>query len=39
MKRFAEPLDVARVFVFLASEYANYLIGDAVNVTGGLTMI
>jgi meso-butanediol dehydrogenase/(S,S)-butanediol dehydrogenase/diacetyl reductase len=39
LKRYATPLDVARIFVFLASEYADYLTGDALNVTGGLTMI
>jgi NAD(P)-dependent dehydrogenase (short-subunit alcohol dehydrogenase family) len=38
LKRYATPLDVARIYVFLASEYADYLTGDSVNVTGGLTM-
>jgi NAD(P)-dependent dehydrogenase (short-subunit alcohol dehydrogenase family) len=38
LKRYATPLDVARIYVFLASEYSDYCTGDAVNVTGGLTM-
>lgn len=38
LKRFATPLDVARIYLFLASEYSEYCTGDAVNVTGGLTM-
>lgn len=36
--RFAKPKDIARVFVFLASEYADYLTGENINVTGGQEM-
>jgi NAD(P)-dependent dehydrogenase (short-subunit alcohol dehydrogenase family) len=38
MKRFAKPLDIAKVYVFLASEYADYMTGQAVNVSGGQEM-
>lgn len=34
--RFAEPDDVAKVVAFLASEYADYMTGQAINVTGGM---
>ncbi|MCX7845988.1 MAG: SDR family oxidoreductase, partial [Dictyoglomaceae bacterium] len=30
--------DVANVVVFLASDEASYITGDAVNVTGGVEM-
>jgi NAD(P)-dependent dehydrogenase (short-subunit alcohol dehydrogenase family) len=33
-----QPEDVARVAVFLASDEAAYLTGEAVNVGGGLWM-
>lgn len=36
--RCAEPDDVARVVVFLASDDAAYLTGQSVNVTGGMIM-
>jgi len=37
--RFPEkPEDIANMYVFLASEYADYLTGDALNVAGGLVM-
>lgn len=35
MKKLATPRDIAKVFVFLASEYADYMTGQAINVTGG----
>lgn len=38
LQRFAEPEDIAKVVVFLASDYSNYMTGQAVNVTGGQTM-
>lgn len=34
--RLEEPEDVAKVAVFLASDYAAFMTGQAVNVTGGL---
>jgi len=38
MKRFAKPIDIAKVYVFLASGYADYMTGQAVNVCGGQEM-
>jgi NAD(P)-dependent dehydrogenase (short-subunit alcohol dehydrogenase family) len=38
LKRLAEPEDVARVVTFLLSEDADYITGQAINVTGGLWM-
>jgi NAD(P)-dependent dehydrogenase (short-subunit alcohol dehydrogenase family) len=38
MKKLASPRDIAKVFVFLASEYADYMTGQAVNVSGGQMM-
>jgi 3-oxoacyl-[acyl-carrier protein] reductase len=34
--RAGEPIDVARVVYFLLSEYAGYITGDVINVSGGL---
>ncbi|MDO8470426.1 MAG: SDR family oxidoreductase [bacterium] len=34
--RYAEPLDVARAVVFLASDYASFTTGQKIMVTGGL---
>lgn len=39
LKRLAQPEDVADMYLFLASDYAGYLTGDALNVAGGLVMI
>jgi NAD(P)-dependent dehydrogenase (short-subunit alcohol dehydrogenase family) len=39
LKRLATPDDVAGVVAFLASEDANYMTGQAINVTGGLLMV
>lgn len=36
--RTAEPQDIANVVVFLASNYADYMTGQGINVTGGMTM-
>ncbi|UXY11560.1 SDR family oxidoreductase [Kosakonia sp. ML.JS2a] len=36
--RTAQPLDVANVVAFLASPLASYMTGQAINVTGGMTM-
>jgi NAD(P)-dependent dehydrogenase (short-subunit alcohol dehydrogenase family) len=38
LRRLAVPEDVARVVAFLLSEEADYMTGQAVNVTGGLWM-
>lgn len=36
--RTAEPQDIANVVVFLASTYSDYMTGQGINVTGGMTM-
>jgi len=36
--RLAEPREIAGVVLFLCSEYANYMSGDNILVTGGSTM-
>lgn len=36
--RTAQPADVANVALFLASPLASYMTGQAINVTGGMTM-
>lgn len=38
LKRLGNPEDVAKVVVFLASESANYITGQVVNVDGGMVM-
>ena len=38
MRRLGQPEDVAGVVVFLASEDANYITGQTISVSGGLTM-
>lgn len=38
LRRLAVPEDVARVVTFLLSEEADYMTGQAINVTGGLWM-
>lgn len=36
--RWVTPEDVADIAVFLASDYAGYMTGQAVNISGGQTM-
>ena len=38
MGRVAEPEEVADVVVYLASDQSSYIIGQCVNVNGGLLM-
>ena len=38
LKRIAEPADIAPAVVFLASDEASYITGQALSVCGGLTM-
>ncbi len=38
MKKLATPQEIAAMFVVLASEYADYMTGQAVNVSGGQEM-
>ena len=36
--RYASPEDIANIAVFLASEYASYMTGQAINISGGQEM-
>jgi 3-oxoacyl-[acyl-carrier protein] reductase len=36
--RFGETMDVAKAVMFLASEYADYVTGQVINIDGGLVM-
>ena len=38
LKRFGEPIDVARMVYFLLSEYGGYITGEVINVNGGMYM-
>ena len=38
LKRLGQPPEVAAVFAFLASDEASYITGQAISVSGGLTM-
>ncbi|MCX8022388.1 MAG: 3-oxoacyl-[acyl-carrier-protein] reductase [Syntrophorhabdaceae bacterium] len=38
LKRYGEPIDVARVVYFLLSGYSGYITGEVINVNGGLYM-
>ncbi len=38
LNRFGEPLDVANLIVFLASDKADYITGQAISVDGGLSI-
>jgi NAD(P)-dependent dehydrogenase (short-subunit alcohol dehydrogenase family) len=38
MKRIGEPREVAAMFAFLASDAGSYVTGQALSVSGGLTM-
>jgi len=35
LKRVGQPIDIARAIVFLASEEASYITGEAIHVDGG----
>ena len=39
MKRIQTPEDVARIYVFLASHLADFVTGEAVDVTGGAELV
>lgn len=39
MKAFQEPLDIANIVLFLASDEARYLTGQAIAVDGGFTLV
>jgi 2-hydroxycyclohexanecarboxyl-CoA dehydrogenase len=39
LKRVAQPREVAAVFAFLASEAGSFVTGQALSVSGGLTMV
>ena len=36
LKKAAEPIDVANVALFLASDQANHISGETIYVTGGM---
>jgi NAD(P)-dependent dehydrogenase (short-subunit alcohol dehydrogenase family) len=38
LKRPGQPVEVAKVFVFLASDDASYVTGHVYGVTGGMVM-
>ncbi|MCX5812181.1 MAG: 3-oxoacyl-[acyl-carrier-protein] reductase [Proteobacteria bacterium] len=38
LKRYGEPIEIARVVYFLLSEYGEYVTGEVINVNGGLYM-
>ena len=38
LKRLCEPEDVADVMMFLSSDKARFMTGQALNVTGGIVM-
>ncbi|MDR9746025.1 SDR family oxidoreductase [Paenibacillus taichungensis] len=35
MKRAATPLEIAEIICFLASDAANYILGETITVSGG----
>jgi 2-hydroxycyclohexanecarboxyl-CoA dehydrogenase len=39
MRRFGKPIDVAHAIMFLASDHADYITGQTLSVSGGLTMV
>ena len=36
MGRYGTPEDVAGVMLFLASDLADYVVGESINISGGL---
>jgi len=38
MRRFGQPADVANAILFFASDLSNYITGQTLSVSGGLTM-
>jgi len=38
MRRFGQPVDVANAILFFASDLSNYITGQTLSVSGGLTM-
>jgi 3-oxoacyl-[acyl-carrier protein] reductase len=38
MARLGQPEDIAKVALFLASDAANYITGQVINVDGGMVM-
>jgi NAD(P)-dependent dehydrogenase (short-subunit alcohol dehydrogenase family) len=38
LRRLGRPEEIAGTVVFLASEHASYISGQAISVSGGLTM-
>ena len=38
LKRYGEPVEIARAVYFLLSEYGEYITGEVINVNGGLYM-
>jgi 3-oxoacyl-[acyl-carrier protein] reductase len=39
MERLGDPVEIARMAVFLASDASNYVTGQTVAVDGGMTMM
>jgi 2-hydroxycyclohexanecarboxyl-CoA dehydrogenase len=39
MRRFAKPTDIANAILFFAGDRSNYITGQALSVSGGLTMV
>lgn len=39
IKRFGDPLEVAKVALFLASEDSSYIVGDEIVVDGGMSLL
>ena len=38
MRRFGQPADIANAILFFASDLSNYITGQTLSVSGGLTM-
>ena len=39
LKRFGEPLDIAKTALYLASSSGSYITGETINVNGGMNML